>query len=341
MDRRGFLKTTGAAAVAAGTATGARAEQAQAAPAILSGAKPLSIASTWGGDLPGGGAERLAWRIETATGGRYRIEMAAGAGDADLTYGGTTAALHPAFAVFSGLPFGQGLAAAAHNTWLTAGGGQMLWDELAGEFGFKPLLAGRTGPSGGVWASRRLEGAADLAGLAIHVGGLAAEVVLALGATPLAMPPLQLGAALADGRIQAAEWLGPLAAAAPDLQPLAERLYLPGFTPEGLVLALNVRRSLWEAMDAADRAIFEACAAQEYQVSLADAHAHALMAAQIESPAKWPVRHALPVQLGHALEAAADDVVARMAGTDEAARRIHDSYAAFRRMLASASSASA
>jgi TRAP-type mannitol/chloroaromatic compound transport system substrate-binding protein len=338
MDRRDFLRTTGAAAVTAGAAATPAAAETVAAPAIATGAQALLLASTWGAALPGEGAERLAHRIETATGGRYRIAVAAGGDEAELTYGSAHrhARLHPAFALFAGLPAGQGLDAAGLQTWLAVGGGEMLWDDLAGEFRLKMLTVGHTGPSAGIWASARLEASTDLAGARLHVEGLAAEVVRALGGTPVEMSAPDLKAALAGGRIQAAEWLGPLAAAAPDLQPLAERLYEPGLNRGGVMLSLSVARHVWDGMSPADRAIFEACAAQEYQLSLADAWAHAMVAAEVAGPAKWPVRIPLSPQLTATVERAAEVAVERVAATDPVARRIHDSYRAFRHMLGEA-----
>lgn len=340
MDRRNFLKTTGAAAVTAGTAAGTPATAGDvdgiakpAAPAILYGVQDLTLASTSPTDLPGSGAERLARRIEAATGGRFRIEVRRGSGDADLSFGSAYHTSHPAFALFAGLPFGQGLDAATMQTWLGAGGGQMLWDELAAVHGFKPLVAGHTGESAGVWATARLERASDLAGLRIAVSGLAGDVLATFGATPVELAAHEIKAALADGRIAAAEWLGPLAAVAPDLQPLAQRLYQPGFHSTGALLALGIRRQLWERFSAADQAIFEACAAEAYHLSLTDAHAHALIARQVELPEKWPVRLAFPAEIAAALDAATREVVARLTEFDATAQRIHDSYQAFRAML--------
>jgi len=336
MDRRDFLKATSAAAVAAGAAsasTAAASEAQAAAPPILYGIRQLTLVSS-SSDLPGSGADRLARRIEMATDGRYRIELGKGA-DADLTYGSAWrhAGLHRAFAVFAGLPFSQGLDAAAQQIWLAAGGGAMLWDELAADFGFKPLVAGHTGASAGVWATGRLEVPSDLAATGVQAEGLAGDVLRALGATPTTFAPEDLRAALSDGRLQAAEWLGPLAAVAADLQPLAQRLYQPGFQRNGTLLSLDVAKPLWDGMSAADRAIFEACAAQEYHLSLTDAAAHALIASQVEAPSKWPVRLAWSSTLAEAFDQAAAEAVGRIAATDPASRRIHDSYQAFRRML--------
>ena len=105
------------------------------------------------------------------------------------------------------------------------------------------------------------------------------------------------------------------------------------FTALGLPNLDRVRKALWEAIGPADRTIFEACAAQEYHLALADARAHALIAGQIEAPAKWPVRLAWPDTVSEALDQALAEVVERIAASDASARRIHDSYQAFRHLL--------
>lgn len=340
MDRRGFLKTTSAAAVAAGATTAASAGQpSPAAPAVLAGVRELAL-SVDRPCPPGEGADRLARRIEAATDNRYRVRIAPG-GDTDLSYGGVQrhAGLHRAFHFFAGLVLSQGLDASALQTWLAAGGGSMLWEELAAGFGHKPLVVGHTGPSAGVWAAARLELARDLAGARVHAEGLAADTLHALGATPTTLGAAELKTALAAGELQAAEWLGPVAMTGGDLQPMAQRLYQPGFHAHGVLQSLDVRRPLWDAMSPADRAIFEGCAAQEFQASLTDAAAQALIAPQVQAPSKWPVRLAWSPELRGAIERAAAEAVAGIADIDPHARRIHDSYQAFRRLLHDAATA--
>jgi TRAP-type mannitol/chloroaromatic compound transport system substrate-binding protein len=332
MDRRDFLKVGGAAAVTAGS-TGAA--TARPAPTILPGATELRFASPDLPDVPGLAPDRLARRIELATGGRYRIISETDTGVADLVFGSVNRRRdqHPAFAFFAGLPFGQGLDAASQQTWLAVGGGQMLWDELAGRLGFKPLMAGHTGQSGGLWASRRLETASDLSGASIHVDGLAADAVRALGAVPVNLAIGDIRAGLAEGRIDAAELLAPLVLAAPDLQPLAQRLYSPGLNAGGAVLSLDVRREVWDGLSVTDQAILEACAAEAYMQGLAEAQAHDLMAARIASTAKWPVKSALGAELSASLQRVAQQVLVELADYDADTRRIHDSYRHFRAML--------
>jgi hypothetical protein len=58
-----------------------------------------------------------------------------------------------------------------------------------------------------------------------------------------------------------------------------------------------------------------------------------MMAAQLATTAKWPLRSPLAAELRSALERTAYDVLVHVAGHDLDAQRIHDSYQAFHDML--------
>ena len=336
MDRRDFLKTGGA--VAASVAAGARPASAvetpqPTSPAVHLGATRLVLATGQDADAPGFAARRLTQRIEAVSGGRFTFEMrprSAGDSEADLTFGSAHehARHHPAFAFFAGLPRGEGLDPGRQSAWLAVGGGQMLWDEAGAEFGFKPLLAGHTGPSAGLWSSRRLDAISDLTGARVFAVGLAVDVLRVLGAGPVELAPQELGAALAGGHVEAAERLGPLAAL--DLQPPAERLYTPGLTPAGMALALTVRRDLWESMGAAEQSLLEVCATAEYHAALAEARAFAMVEARVATSVS---RLSFHPRFAAALDRAAADVVERAADTDPTSRRIADSHRAFRELM--------
>ena len=340
MDRRGFLISGGAAAVATGASTAPAAaqttEQACPARAEAPGARVLTMAVAPGYDLAGFGADRLASRIAVATAGRFRIERIGPAATADmrLTDAGWLATLHPAFAFFAGLPSGAGLPSADLDGWLTLGGGQLLWDELARPFGLKPLVAGHTGAGAGLWSSVRLEAAADLVGLPVAATGLAARVLEVMGAEVIDVAPSDLGAALTTGRVRAGEAGGPLPGTAFNLEPLAQCWYRPGLYPHGGVTALLVASGLWEALDAADQAIFEACAAAEHRLASAEANMQAALAMHLRAAAKWPARTSLPRSLADALARVATAVVEEVAGFDAASRRIAGSYRAHRALHA-------
>ena len=336
MDRRGFLKTTSAVAASVAASATAAATAEPAATAIQPGITRVILATSWAPDAPGFSAQRLVQRIETVSDGRIAIEIAADANardQADLTFGSVHdhTLYHPAFAFFAGLPGAQSIDAPRLSAWLAIGGGQMLWDELAAGFGIKPLLAGHTGPSTGLWSNRALEALSDLTGARIFAAGLAGDVLRTLGADAIEIAPQDLRTALGDGRIDAAEWLGPLAAVAPDLRPLAERLYTTaGLTRNGMALALTVRKDLWDRMNTAQQAIFETCAAAEYQAALVELHAHGLPDRHVTAQARQ-----LPLarEIVLAVDRAASDAVKRLADVDPISQRIADSYNAFRELM--------
>ena len=77
---------------------------------------------------------------------------------------------HPGWAPFTAIPFG--MTYTEIDAWIKYGGGQELWDELAGEFGLKNLACGNTGVQMGGWFNKEIESADDLKGLKMRIPGL-------------------------------------------------------------------------------------------------------------------------------------------------------------------------
>lgn len=349
MDRREFLRTSGgiaAAAAAAGT-TAAQAqgpEAAPAAPAVQSGARRLSLAMPWpdDGKGPGDSARRLSRRIEVLSQGRLRIEIAELAGrqagaqsDSDLWHGAEhdNVLLHPAFAFFAGLPWDASLPAQELKSWLMAGGGQELWDDLSALSGTKPLLAGHTGPAH-LWAARPLESLADVAGQRIHVTGLAAEAFRALGAEPVQLPAHEVRVALAAGTIAAADLGGAIASMSFGLPEVARRAYATPLTRSGTALTLHVARRVWDGMSSSDRAVLEAAAAEEFTTSLAEERAHREPIA-IAMAGRCGAQYREPGgELLASMQRVGAAVVAHAAAFDAKAQRINQSYVSFARSAA-------
>jgi len=349
MDRREFLKTSGGAAAAAAAATSVAAAQPSekpvAAPAISTGIAELRLAMRWPDGVAGFGenVRRFARRIEAVSAGRMRMDLKADVtdglaavqrGDADL-YAGTehdNVGLHPAFGFFAGLPGDSSLGANV-EAWIMAGGGQMLWDDLAGAYGVKPLAIGHTGPIA-LWARRAIDAPADIAGKRIHVMGLAREVVRGLGAEPADIPAGRLAAALADGELVAAEWGGPIAARALGLPDAGPEISLPAFNPKGSALSLSISRRVWDRLSESDRAVFEACAAEQFRTSYIEEQAHYHMLTDMHRRKHPQLRtglHGNVREILHAREQVTAAVVAQVAGSDAIATRINASYETFRR----------
>ena len=256
------------------------------APAIGSDVRHLVIVSAWPESVAGYSEQgrRLAERIQVASAGRFVFSFAhrdnrggqvSATGDADLVLGSEHRNLgrHPAFAYFAGLPCRTGLRAADFDRWLAAGGGQMMWDGLAAEHGLKPLLIGHSGGRPGWWSAQPISRIADLQGKRVAVEGLARNVAAAIGAEPVEVLIGSMAPAVIEGDVAAAEWGGLLASCAIGLD--KARCWTGfGINTNGTALSLGIRRDLWDAFSASDRAIFEGAAAEAFRFSLAEARVH-------------------------------------------------------------------
>ncbi|HLH89794.1 MAG TPA: TRAP transporter substrate-binding protein [Xanthobacteraceae bacterium] len=344
-DRRRFL--SGTALVAAGVA----------APAVArADTLRWRMVTSWPKRLPGPGmsAERIAQRIGALSGGRIAITVqaagelvpafevldAVGGSVAEM---GHTAAFYwqgkqPAAAYYTTVPFG--LTPLEHVAWVDAGGGQALWDELYAPFGVKPFMGGNTGVCMGGWFRRELKSLDDLKGLKIRSLGLGGEIYRRLGATPQTTPPGEILTSLQSGVLDAAEFVGPGTDIALGLYRVAPFYYGPGFNkPNGTGECL-VNLKTWNGLDAATKAIItHACAAEaSYALSeMERLNAEALAALTGRDNVK--LRSFAADIIGAARKQAAD-VLAELGDKSAIARRISESYAAFRKSTAAWSSVS-
>lgn len=338
MDRREFLISTGGVAAAAASAAPAAAREAAAvAPghgAAEGSSRRLSLSLPFADAAqgPGESARRLVQRLETMTGGRYRIDAGGPAETADMIFASPHdfAPQHPAFAYFGGLPGAGGLDARDFSHWLTVGGGQMLWDDLAADHGWKPLPAGHLGGLPPLWSRAPIERLSDLAGMPLAVAGLGADVARALGADPHVLGPDAALHALRDGSVQAAEVGGLLTSLGLGVARSATYAYGQGLNGCGTALALHVRLETWEGLPDADQAVFTAAAAEEFHIALAEARAHERIARETLTRAFGVSFVPWPQDVAEALGRIAEASIAHAAGFDARGARIDHSYMAFR-----------
>jgi TRAP-type mannitol/chloroaromatic compound transport system substrate-binding protein len=304
------------------------------------------MVTSWPKRLPGPGmsAERVAERIRALSGGRLEISVSAagevvpafevldavGSGVAEM---GHTAAFYwqgkdPAAAFFTTVPFG--LTPGEHVAWVDTGGGQALWDEIYAPFGVKPFMAGNTGVCMGGWFRRELASLADLRGLKIRALGLGGEVYRRLGATPQTTPPAEILASLQSGVLDAAEFVGPGSDIALGLYRLAPFYYGPGFNKPNGTGECIVSLKAWNGLDSEMKAIVAHACAAEASFALAEMerlNTEALAALTTQHNAKL---RSFPKDLVASARKEAKDVLAELADRGERARKVHDSYAAFR-----------
>ena len=267
----------------------AAAREAMEAPAVVKDRVEMAMVTTWPRDFPGlgTGAQRLAKRVSDMSDGRIHVEYFAGGervkpfDSFDEVASGNAQAYHaadyywkgkhPGWAYFTAVPFG--LTYNEMNAWIRWGGGQELWDELAGDFGLKCVMAGNTGVQMGGWFRKEINSADDLKGLKMRIPGLGGDVMAKLGASPVSLPGSQIYENLVSGAIDATEWVGPWNDSFMKFYEAARYYYYPGMHEPGSMLSLGLNKSFWEGLSASDQATIEAAASAENDIMMAEYNA--------------------------------------------------------------------
>jgi TRAP-type mannitol/chloroaromatic compound transport system substrate-binding protein len=304
------------------------------------------MVTSWPKRLPGPGmsAERVAERIKALSGGRLEIAVSA-AGEVvpafevlDAVGGGVAEMGHtasffwqgkePAAVFYTTVPFG--LTPNEHVAWVDAGGGQALWDELYAPFGVKPFMGGNTGVCMGGWFRREIRSREDIRGVKIRSLGLGGEVYRRLGATPQTTPPAEILTSLQSGVLDAAEFVGPGSDIALGLYRVAPMYYAPGFNKPNGTGECIVSLKAWNALDSEMKAIIAHACAAEAAFALSEMerlNVEALSALVTQHHVKLMT---FPADLVRTASKESIDVLAQLAARGANARKVHDSYLAFR-----------
>ena len=270
MERRSFLKKAGV-----GVAAGAL-----AAPATALGLPEVKwrMASSFPKSLDTifGGADVIAKRVSSATGGKFQIQVfAAGeivpglqvldAVQNETVQCGHTAPYYyfgkdPTFAFACAVPFG--LNTRQQNAWMYHGGGMELMREFYKGYNIIQFPAGNTGAQMGGWFRKEVKTVADMKGLKMRIGGFAGAVLSKLGLVPQQIAGGDIYPALEKGTIDAAEWVGPYDDEKLGFYKVAKYYYYPGWWEGGPELDLLVNIKAWEALPAEFKSILEAACAE-------------------------------------------------------------------------------
>ena len=219
-------------------------------PSSAVAAKPISwqMGTSWPINLPllNEAAVDFANTVATASGGRLRIEtvdpskhrkpagllQAVRSGEFDLVH--TTAQYYaadvPPIDFFTAVPFG--LLPVEQEGWLNEGGGQALFESVLAPHGVLPLTAGHTGVQMGGWFAKPLRTPQDLRGVRIRIAGFAGRVLTRVGAMPVNLPLGQIVSAFAEGKIDAADVVGPAIDSALPLAQYAPHYVAPWHEPD-------------------------------------------------------------------------------------------------------------
>jgi TRAP-type mannitol/chloroaromatic compound transport system substrate-binding protein len=192
-------------------------------------------------------------------------------------------------------------------------------------------MGGNTGVCMGGWFRREVHALADLRGLKIRSLGLGGEVYRRLGATPQTTPPAEILTSLQSGVIDGVEFVGPGTDIALGLYRVAPFYYYPGFNKPNGTGECIVSLKAWNTLDSELKAIVAHACATEANFALAEMerlNAAALIALTGQHSVQL---RAFPQELIAAARKQAADVLSELAGRSAITRKVHESYADFRR----------
>ncbi|HMM87245.1 MAG: TRAP transporter substrate-binding protein [Gammaproteobacteria bacterium] len=283
MDRRSILKKGLTATAAVGAA-------ALSAPALSQGRQEWRMVTTWPKNFPGlgVGAENLAKRITTMSGGRLSVKVFS-AGELvpplqalDAVINGSAEMSHGAayywqnknvgLSFFTGVPYG--MTSREHAAWVRFLGGQQIWDEIYDQFGVQGFLSGDTGTQAGGWFRKEIKTVADLKGLRFRTPGLGGQVWAKLGASVTNLAAGEIFQALQAGTLDAAEFVGPYNDLALGFYQIAKNYYMPSFIEPGLATEAVVSKSKFRALPADLQEIVRSACQAEYDNVASDMYAN-------------------------------------------------------------------
>lgn len=258
MNRRSFIRKAGIAGA------GVAGLSAMSAPALSQNKITWRMVTTWPRNFPGlgVGAQRLADRITSASGGRLTIQLfSAGElvpalqsidavidGGAEMSHGAAYYWLNksPAVSFFTGVPFG--MTSRELSAWMRFLGGQEVWDQVYDQFGLQGFLSGDTGTQAGGWFRTELKGLEDVKGLRFRTPGLGGQVWGRLGASVTNMAAGEIFQALQSGTLDAAEFVGPFNDLALGFYKVCKIYYTSSFIEPGLATELAVNKKKYQEL---------------------------------------------------------------------------------------------
>lgn len=327
---------------AAGAVAAASAAAALASPAVAQQRFTWRMVTPWPRNSagPGMAAQRIADSLTRLSGGRLTVtlhsagELVAPFKILDAVMDGTADLLHgtahywverePALHWFIGIPFG--LTAPEMAGWMRFGGGQALWEETYAPMRVVPFWVGSSGVQSGGWFRREINSLADLSGVRMRIAGLGAQVMELLGVETMLLPPGDILKALEEGRVDAAEWIGPWNDFAFGLHKAAPYCYQPGVMEPSASLEVLIRRDRLDALPADLRDLVTMVTRAAAFETMADFAYHnastlpALLAAPNVAFKRWPD------QVMRAMAAQTRGIVSELVAAGPLATRIDASF---------------
>ena len=237
----------------------------------------------------------------------------------------------PAAQFFASVPFGMN--AQQLNSWLLAGGGLELWEELYRDFNLVPMVGGNTGVQMGGWFNREINSIEDLKGLKMRIPGLGGKVLEKAGGAPVLLAGGEIYTGLERGVIDATEWLGPYHDTLMGFNDIAKYYYTPGWHEPGTALEYFVNKEVYDALPKDLQAILQTVTLRINHWVLSQMEAK--NAEALEQLAKTDLNiRSFPKPVIDQLRIYTEEVIADITAKDPFAKKIYASYESFRQKAA-------
>ncbi len=340
LNRRSFFKTTaamGAGALAANLS----------APAIAQGRRELTMVMAWPHNYPGLAsiAYNFARFVEELSDGLMTVRVhaagelvaafevfdAVGQGNADCYHATPIfmASKWQPVTFFGLVPFG--LNAMEHCGWMYHGGGQELQHEVYREkFGLVAFTCGQTGTQMAGWFNREINSLADFQGVKMRASGIAGEVMRRVGASAVMIPPQEIFPALQSGAIDAVELCCAWLDMANGFHQHTRYYYTPGWQEVNSAGEIGINAELYDSLTPHQQKILQHAAQSANAINMGEWPYYNAQAMDVlRREHKVEVR-SYPEDVLLALARTSAEVVAELREIDEHARRIYDSWKAYR-----------
>jgi TRAP-type mannitol/chloroaromatic compound transport system substrate-binding protein len=291
----------------------------------------------------GPGVERFAKIVEELSQGELKIKVY-GAGELVPALGtlesvkageiqmGHSAAYYwkgkiPASPFFTSVPFGMDTA--GNLAWLSAGGGQELYNELMAPHKVLCMPCGATGFQMGGWYNREIKSTKDLEGLKIRIPGLAATVLAEAGAKPVLLPGGEVFTSLSTGVIDAVEWVGPYHDYVMGFHKAAKYYYGSSWHEPGPLLELMINEQAWKSLSPVAQLAIKIAASDTSGWMQDQWNAkNSEYLEKLKAEGKVTIQP-LPNDVLRHLKKIADKVKLELSTTSPLAKKIYDSYTTF------------
>lgn len=302
------------------------------------------MVTTWPPNFPilDEACKLFASMVEEMSGGRIKIRVFGGGelvpsleifdavrnGAAEIGHGSAYywAGKSPAASFFATVPFGMN--AQQVSSWIHAGDGLTLWQELYANFGLIPLPAGNTGVQMGGWFNKEINTISDLKGLKMRIPGLGGAVLAKAGGSPILLAGGELYTGLERGIIDATEWLSPFHDSLMGFDEIAKYYYTPGWHEPGTNLEIILNKEKFEELTDDLKAIIKA--ASSYCGTWLHAQMEAKNAVAYSELLKKGIEiRTFPPEVINELRKLTKEVIKELADKDPFTKKVYASYNAF------------